>query len=113
VPLAHHEQLAVPVGVAPVLPVSAAVTRRPARHRDDLGSVCPNRPEQPIYAGHLLWPAPPAAPLGDDVRLIIYEDQAEPARAAVARRRARHRTDLAHPWIPHVLRGAPAPVLRI
>src|SRR4029450_12887600 len=92
--LADHERLIVP-GAVLVVPAGAAVARRRARHRIDFR--VPGLVEGG-GAGHPNGGAPGAADLADHERLGMPGTVGvEPAGAAVARRPARHRTDLRVP----------------
>src|SRR5262249_23597273 len=94
VDLADHERLGV-AGAVPVEPARAAVARRPARHRAD---ACYPAPVEGGGAGHLDGGVPGAAGLADHERLLAAGAVwVVPARAAVARRPARHRGEAREP----------------
>src|SRR5262249_40942732 len=91
VDLADHEHLP-RAGTVVVAPARAAVARRGARHRTDLSKVAF---VEGGGAGDFLRLAPDAVDLADHEHLEPAGAVCvSPARAAVARRGARHRTDV-------------------
>src|SRR5262249_44131337 len=98
--LAGRERLEV-AGAVPVGPARAAVARRGARHRGGEGV---SALVEGGGAGHLDGRVPGAVDLADHERLLAAGAvSVGPARAAVARRAARHRGDVSVP--PLVERG--------
>ncbi len=102
VDLADHERLGA-AGAVCVVPARAAVARRGARHRGDVSEPAP---VEGRGAGHLDGGVPGAVHLADHERLEVAGAVCvEPARAAVARRGARHRADFS---IPALVEGGGA-----